>query len=128
MENKDKAHTTHEKIVAKLEANLLKARALAEEMKGELDKLTQELYDSKYVAVRRLRSLNAWKAKAKQWRKIAREVTIDLGFYYGKWEEAEALAADRKKLLRRVIDWRKIDSLERWDVLWADIKEELAGD
>ena len=42
--------------------------ALIKEMKGELDKLTQELHDSKYVAVRRLKSLNAWKETAKEFR------------------------------------------------------------
>ena len=43
-------------------------------------------------------------------------------------EKAEALAASRKELLMRVVDWRKIDSLERWDELWADIKKELGDD
>ena len=35
----------------------IEAEALAAEMKGELDKLTQELYDSKYLAASRLKLL-----------------------------------------------------------------------
>ena len=41
--------------------------------------------------------------------------------------EAYASAASRLELLRRVKDWRKIDSVERWDVLWADIEKELGN-
>lgn len=40
------------------------AEALAAEMKGELDKLTQELYDSKYLAAARLKMNNELGAAA----------------------------------------------------------------
>ena len=43
-----------------LKRDLTKADALAAEMKGELDKLTQELYDSKYIAASRLELLRRW--------------------------------------------------------------------
>ena len=44
------------------EVDLTKAEALAAEMKGELDKLTQELYDSKYIAVSRKELLRRCKS------------------------------------------------------------------
>ena len=56
------------------------AEALVKEMKGELDRMTQELYDSKYLAAARLKMNNELVERA---------------------ETAAALAADRKKLLRR---------------------------
>ena len=40
-----------------LKRDLTKADVLVAEMKGELDKLTQELYDSKYIAASRLELL-----------------------------------------------------------------------
>ena len=46
-------------IVA-LSEEIAEAEALAAEMKGELDKLTQELYDSKYIAASRLELLRRW--------------------------------------------------------------------
>ena len=46
-----------EKIAEHLYTLLHEAEALAAEMKGELDKLTQELYDSKYLAASRLKLL-----------------------------------------------------------------------
>ena len=60
-----------------------KAEALAAEMRGELDKLIQELHDSKYLAAARLKMNNELVERA---------------------ETAEALAASRKELLRRCRD------------------------
>ena len=84
--------------------------ALVEEMKGELNKLTQELYDSKYLAAQRLKSLNAWKAKAKQWRESGnayfeayKEASTDRFELGTKWALAEALAAERLKMLRELL-------------------------
>ena len=107
--------------------------ALVEEMKGELNKLTQELYDSKYLAARREKSLNAWKAKAKQWRESGnayfeayKEASTDRFELGTKWALAEALAAKQEKLLRVVLL-----ELKRFEhvvdrILIEEIESELA--
>ena len=48
---------TAEHKIERLEDVIWKLEMLNDEMKGELDKLTQELYDSKYIAASRLKLL-----------------------------------------------------------------------
>ena len=118
------------------EEDLENAEALAKEMRGELDKLTQELHDSKYLAARREKSLNAWKAKAKQWRESGnayfayfeayKEANTDRFELGTQCALAEALAAKQEKLLRVVLL-----ELKRFEhvvdrILIEEIESELA--
>ncbi len=64
-------------------------------------KLTDRVEKAEALAARRLKSLNAWKAKAKEKRDWLILYIDTAKRNQLKWHKAERLAADRKKLLRR---------------------------
>ena len=64
-------------------------------------KLTDRVEKAEALAARRLKSLNAWKETAKENRVFYQTTMGTAKSNQLKWHKAEALAAARKKLLRR---------------------------
>ena len=73
-------------------------------MKRRIFRLGWRLDDAEVLAAQRLKSLKTWKRVAKKYRYSADLEKGIKRYYYTKFMEAQALAADRLKLLRR-LEW-----------------------
>ena len=78
-------------------------KEMQEQMQEQIEQLKEPISQdyAEALAARRLKSLNAWKAKAKEKRDWLILYIDTAKCNQLRWHKAERLAADRKKLLRR---------------------------